>query len=129
MGYRTDVFKGISWMGLLRGSTRAITFVRLAILARILTPAQFGVFGIASLMLSFLEIITETGINIFLIQEKKDIREYLNSAWAVSIIRGFLIAFILLASAPFIANFFNSEESIHVIYLIALVPMIRAFIN
>ena len=129
MGYKTQAFKGVSWLGLLRGSTRVLTFLRLAVLARILTPTQFGVFGIASLMLSFLEIITETGINIFLIQEKKDIREYLNSAWAVSIIRGFLIAFILLASAPFIANFFNSEESIHVIYLIALVPMIRAFIN
>src|SRR3990167_1370921 len=129
MGYRTDVFKGISWMGLLRGSTRAITFVRLAILARILTPAQFGVFGIASLMLSFLEIITETGINIFLIQEKRDIKEYINSAWMVSILRGILISILLFGLAPFIVDFFNSPESERVIYIIAFVPLIRGFIN
>src|SRR3990167_7344642 len=99
MGYKTDAFKGISWIGILRASTRGITFVRLAILARILSPAQFGVFGIATLVLSLLEIITETGINVFLIQ-KKDIKSYINSAWIVSIVRGFIIAIFLFALAP-----------------------------
>lgn len=129
MGYRLHAFKGISWMWFLRGSTRGITFVRLAILARILTPAQFGVFGVATLILSFLEILTETGINIFLIQEKDDIKSYIDSAWAVSILRGIIIAGFLLISAPLIANFFHSPGSKVVIQLIALVPFIRGFIN
>lgn len=129
MGYRTHAFKGISWMGLLRASTRGITFVRLAILARILTPSQFGIFGVATLILSFLEILTETGINIFLIQEKEKIKEYLDSAWIVSIIRGCAIALVLILLAPFISRFFNSPESYPVILLIALVPFIRGFIN
>lgn len=129
MGYTGQAFRGLSWLGLLRASTRVITFLRLAILARILTPAQFGIFGVASLTLSFLEIITETGINIFLIQEKKDIREYINSAWAVSILRGFVIGFVLIITAPFIASFFKSPQSTSIIYLIALVPIVRGFIN
>ncbi len=129
MGYRIHAFKGISWMGLLRGSTRAVTFVRLAILARILTPMEFGAFGVATLVLSFLEILTETGINIFLIQQKDDIKKYLSSAWIVSIARGCLIAIIILVSAPFIADFFNSPQSYLVIVLIAFVPFIRGFIN
>ncbi|KKQ35044.1 MAG: Membrane protein involved in the export of O-antigen and teichoic acid [Microgenomates group bacterium GW2011_GWA2_37_6] len=129
MGYTSSALKGISWMGLLRGSTRAVTFIRLAILARILTPAEFGAFGVATLVLSFLEILTETGINIFLIQQKGDIKKYLSSAWIVSIIRGCLMAILLVTSASFISDFFNSPESYPVILLISLVPFIRGFIN
>ncbi len=129
MGYKVHAFKGVSWIALLRGSTRAITFVRLAILARLLSPVQFGVFGVATLILAFLEVVTETGINVFLIQKKDDIESYISSAWAVSIIRGCIIALILIVSAPFVANFFNSPESLSIILLISIVPFVRGFIN
>lgn len=129
MGYKLTAIKGISWIMMLRIFTRIITFVRIAILGRVLTPLEFGFFGIASLVLSLLEILTETGINIFLIQQKGDIREYINSAWVVSIIRGSFLALIIFLSAGFIASFFNSSESSNVIALIALVPFIRGFIN
>lgn len=129
MGYKLHAIRGISWMTLLRGSTRGITFVRLAILARILTPAQFGSFGVATLVLSFLEIITETGINVFLVQKKDDWREYINSAWIISILRGFIIFTVLIILAPFISDFFNSSQSQKLIYLIAIVPLIKGFIN
>src|SRR3989344_309860 len=115
MGYTSPAIKGISWMTLLRVSTRGITFLRLAILARILTPAQFGIFGIATIVLSFFEVLTETGINIFLIQKKDEAYKYINSAWIVSIFRGFLIAFILISSAPLIITFFNSPNSHNVL--------------
>lgn len=129
MGYKANALKGFSWIGLLRISTRGVTFIRLATLARILTPAQFGVFGIATLVLSFLEVLTETGINVFLIQKKDEYKEFLNSAWIVSILRGFIIALILILLAPLISKFFNSPESRNLIILIALVPFIRGFIN
>lgn len=129
MGYTSRALKGISWMGVLRVSTRSITFLRIAILARILSPSQFGVFGVASLILALLEILTETGINIFLIQQKDDIKKYLSSAWIVSIVRGCLIAIVLILSAPYVVNFFHSPESYPVIILIAFVPFIRGFIN
>lgn len=129
MGYKLTAIKGISWIMMLRIFTRIITFVRIAILGRVLTPLEFGFFGIASLVLSLLEILTETGINIFLIQQKGDIREYINSAWVVSIIRGSFLALIIFLSAGFIASFFNSSGSSNVIALIALVPFIRGFIN
>jgi len=129
MGYKVHALKGITWMGILRIATRGIAFIRLAVLARILTPAQFGVFGVATLVLSFLEVLTETGINVFLIQKKDKSEEFISSAWLVSILRGILIATVLVISAPFIANFFNSPQSKNILYLLALVPLIRGFIN
>lgn len=129
MGYTKEALKGVSWVTALRISTRLITFVRIAVLARTLTPYHFGLFGIATLILSFLEILTETGINIVLIQQKDKIEKYLNSAWVISIIRGFIIFVAIVLMAPLISSFFNAPDSYSLILLISLVPLIRGFIN
>ena len=129
MGYTKQALKGISWMSLFRVISRILSFLKIAILARVLTPSQFGVFGIASIVLAFLEILTETGINIILIQAKKDIKEYLSSAWVVSIIRGIFIFLIIILLSPFISSFFNTPDALGILLLISLVPLIKGFIN
>jgi len=129
MGYTGVAIKGATWISAFRISTRLLSFVKIAVLARVLSPAQFGVFGIASLVLAFLEILTETGINILLVQSKKGIEEYVNSAWVVSILRGFIIASLIIISSPLISSFFNSPESLGILMLISFVPLIRGFIN
>lgn len=121
--------KGLFWMGGLRVIIRGFGFARVAVLARVLSPKDFGVFGVASLVLAFLEIFTETGVNVFLVQRKNNFQEYLDTAWIVSIIRGILISVTLFLVAPPIANFFSSQESANIIRLIALAPLIRGFIN
>jgi O-antigen/teichoic acid export membrane protein len=129
MGNLKGAVSGISWMTGLTILTKAVALGKIAILARILTPAQFGAYGIALLALGFLEVLTETGINIFLIQQKDDGESYLNSAWAVSILRGILIAVLIIVSAPFILGFFQTPQIINLFYLIAAVAFIRGFIN
>ena len=129
MGYSRRVIKGISWMSGFRMLTRALSFLKTAVLARVLTPSQFGIFGIASLVLAFLEMLTETGINIFLIQSKKQIDEYINSAWVVSIIRGAFVSLCIVALTPFITSFFKTPHAFSILLLISLVPFIRGFIN
>lgn len=129
MGYFKDAAKGIGWMTALRGLTRGLAIIKIAVLARILAPAQFGNYAIALLVLGFLEILTETGINVFLIQEKDDSKPYLDSAWVVSIIRGILITFLIIISAPLVIYFFNVPQVSRLLYLIAGVAFIRGFIN
>ena len=68
------------------------------IIARILSPYQFGAFGIATLVLVFAEILTETGINTFLIQNKDNTDKYINTSWVVSIVRGIAIFSIMRIS-------------------------------
>jgi O-antigen/teichoic acid export membrane protein len=129
VGYLKDTVKGITWVGAFRGFTRMIAFARTAILARILIPAQFGLFGITTLVLAFLEILVETGINVFLIQEKDNIDEYINTAWVVSITRGIIISSVIFLIAKPVSIFFKSPDSLNLLYLMALVPLIRGLIN
>lgn len=129
MGYFKDAVKGVSWMTGYRVLYRLIGLVRIAIIAHLLTPLALGVFGIVSLVLAFLEIITETGINFFLIQEKNDAEGYFNTAWVLSIFRGIIISLLIVIAAGPISGFFNSPASKNLLYLSALVPLIRGLIN
>lgn len=129
MGYFRDTVKGVSWVGGFRFVTRLVSFGRIAILARIFSPFQLGLVGIATLVLAFVEMITETGINVFLIQERDGIEKYLRTAWVVSIARGVIIAFAIALAAPFVAQFFKSPDAYSLLLLISVVPIIRGFVN
>lgn len=128
MGYTTTAVKGVAWTMSLRAVTRVVAFIKTIILARILVPSQFGAYGIALLLISFLEVMTETGVNVLLIQEEQTDR-YIDSAWIVSIIRGIIISLIIIILTPFIASFFHSPQSTNLLYISSLIPFLRGFIN
>lgn len=124
---------GVSWIGLLRISTRIIVFAKIFIIARLLSPDQFGLFGIAILVLSILEVLTEPGINIFFIQKEGKLEKYIDSAWVLSIVRGSFLGVLIFLLIPFTIYFFSigesREEYESVLRLLALVPFIKGFIN
>lgn len=129
MGLRKEIFKGLSWMAGLRIVNRFLGIVRIGVLARVLSPSQFGVFAVGTLVLGFLEIATGTGVNVFLIQEKGKFEKYLSSAWVVSILRGILMALVIFLASPFLASFFGAPQAREILVLISIVPLIRGFIN
>jgi O-antigen/teichoic acid export membrane protein len=129
MGAFRQTIGGISWMGGLRLTSRILILLRTIILARLLSPLQFGIFGIVTLAISLFEIFTETGINTVLIQEDEKIEPLINTAWVVSIIRGFLIFLLLAIFAWPLASFFASPAATKFLFLAALIPLVKGFIN
>lgn len=112
----------------MRFVVRGVAVIRSIILARLLDPTGFGLFGVAVMAVSFLELMTETGINVFFLQ-KKDIEKYLDTAWFVSVVRGVLITLLLIFTSGPISEFFNSPQARGMLLLISLTPLIRGFIN
>jgi O-antigen/teichoic acid export membrane protein len=129
MGYTKDTFTGLRWMGGFRLVTRLFSFARIAILARLLTPIQFGVFGVATLVLHLLETFTQTGVSVYLMQEKDKLKKYINSAYVLSIVRGIIIFFLIFFSSHAVSSYFNSPESENLLKLVSFVALIRGFIN
>lgn len=129
MGYKKDVIKGVSWIGGLRAVLRGLSYIRIAIIARILSPSQVGIFGLATVVFALIELITETGINIFLIQRKEEIEKYIDTAWVTSIARGFIIGLVLFLMSPVIASFFNAPDVLLLMRILSITPILRGFIN
>jgi len=128
MGYSRSAIRGVSWSLALRFLIRGFTIIRTIILARLLIPSQFGAYAVATITLAILEMLTETGINVFLIQEQK-IDEYLDTAWFVSILRGLVIGLLIFLFSPLISGFFHSPDSRILLMLIAGVAIVRGFVN
>jgi len=103
--------------------------IRTIIFARLLSPEDFGLFGIAMLSLSILDTFSQTGFQSALIQKKENVKSYLNTAWTVSVIRGIIIFSVLFFSAPFIALFFASPQATLVIRVIGASALLSGFRN
>lgn len=120
--------KGAFWFGLLKVVIKAFSFIKLIIIARILTPFDLGLFGIIMLPYGLVEVATESGINQALIQSRKDHKLYLSSAWLAFIFRGFLLFLALYLSAPFISRYYQQDLTL-MIRLVALTPLFKGLAN
>ena len=121
--------RGGFWVFSLRIVQRLFSLARLVILARILAPHDFGLMGIALLTMATLETFSQTGFQAALIQKKEDIKSYLDAAWTVLILRGFILFAILYLIAPYAAAFFDTPEAKPIIQVIGLAVLLQAFTN
>lgn len=109
--------------------SRSLGFIKTIILARLLSPGDFGLLGIALLAVSTLETFSQTGFQAALIQKKENVEPYLDTAWTFSAIRGIVLFLILFLLAPVVAKFFNSPQAVLVIKVIAVSTLFSGFRN
>jgi lipopolysaccharide exporter len=121
--------KSSFWIFTTRLFQRIFSILRLIILARLLNPTDFGLLGIALLMLSILDAFSQLGFQTWLIHKSGDVRSYLDTVWTASIFRGIILFLILFLIAPYAANFFGSPEAKSVIQIIGISAVLQGFIN
>ena len=126
---KEQIFRGGIWLLMGNVVTRIAGFVKLAILARLLTPTDFGLLGIALLLLNWLEQFSQTGFSKALIRNAGDIEPYLNTVWTVQVIRATGLAAVLLLGAPVAVWFFASPEAVPIIRALAPLVLLQGLTN
>jgi O-antigen/teichoic acid export membrane protein len=121
--------RGAAWMMAVRWCVRGLDVILLVILARLLTPEDFGIFAIAALIVGFLEILSQAGIDIALIRDRSATKQHFHAAWTVQLIQGFGVAALLMAFAPLIAGFFDDPRLATLLRFLALRPAIQGLTN
>ncbi len=106
---------------------RAIQFGKTVIVARLLFPEDFGLFGLATISLGLIDVFLQTGFNSALIKEKGDVTKYLDSVWSFGVLRNFVLAFVIYFTAPLFASFFNNDLVIPLIQALSVVVFINGF--
>lgn len=123
------VAHGGIWAFLVNGADKLLRLVRIVLLARLLAPEDFGLFGITMLALSAVDRFTRTGFAAALIQKQEDVSDDLDTAWIIQIARGLFLAVVLIVAAPWVASFFNEPNAANLIRVLALVVAIRGLKN
>jgi O-antigen/teichoic acid export membrane protein len=117
------------WLLALRLAERLLGLARMVVLARLLVPDDFGLFGIALLSMSVLESLSGTGFNEAIIHRQGRSEDYLGTAWTVHIMRGFLLAAALFASAPLVAAFFGEPAAEALLRVLSLNLILSGLTN
>ncbi|WP_324661896.1 lipopolysaccharide biosynthesis protein [Haloarcula sediminis] len=118
------------WVGITKVAMRSSQLIMLVVLARLLSPAQFGLMGISLLMLSGTRKFSRFGLDAALIQKKEsNVDSYLNTTWCLEFGRGLLLFGFLFAAAPFAASMFGEPDAAPLIRTLGLVPLIHGLRN
>jgi O-antigen/teichoic acid export membrane protein len=118
------------WMTATKFAARSLQIVLLIVLARLLSPRDFGLVGIALLTLAATKQFTNIGLNAALIQQvDENVDRYLNTTWSLEIARGLFIFGVLVLGAPLIATLFSEPKSVPIIRVLALSPVLYGLRN
>jgi lipopolysaccharide exporter len=120
---------GALWMVAMRWMMRIFGIVSTIILARLLTPTDFGIVALALIVVGLLEVLSWTAIDLALIQKQETTREHYDTAWTVQILQGLFIALLLVVISPYAASYFDEPALINVVYILALKSFISGFQN
>lgn len=118
--------KALLWRGIELAGVKIIFLVRLLILARLLSPDDFGLLAIAMTAIGFLFSITDFGMIPALVQRSELNNQHYNAAWTVMVVRATVIVAIVVLAAPFIANIFNEPRAIPILRVLAIRPLLEA---
>jgi O-antigen/teichoic acid export membrane protein len=120
---------GAGWNYANKFLSRALRVLKLIVLARLLSPDDFGLFGIVTATLIALRQFSSTGINLSLVQNQRNTRSYLDAAWTVEIIRGCAAALLLYLAAPPIGAFFDEPRVVPLLRVMSLCFIADGFKN
>lgn len=107
---------GIYWTFLNQGATYIMYFVVGIVMARILTPEDYGITALPNVFINVAALLMTSGFGTALIRKPEVTEKDLSTAFFYSLGMGFLMYIILFLAAPFIAVFYNTP---------ILTPLIR----
>lgn len=108
---------------------RLIGILSTLILARLLTPADFGIIAILALTIHLIDILSDAGSQQYIIQKQDADDTDLNTAWSIDLIGKLLLTALIWLLAPLIATTLNNPLLSDAIRVVSLSIPIRAFRN
>lgn len=117
MSLKSSVISSLLWKFLERIGTQGVQFVVAIVLARLLSPADFGLIALVTVFVTIANVFVQSGLNTALIQKKNadnlDFSTVFYSCLALAVV----LYLGLFFGAPLIAKFYNNQ--------VELIPVIR----
>jgi len=98
------VAAGAGWLYGYRWLERLLDIVAVVVLARILSPDDFGLVAIAASFISIIEGLSAFDVNKALIRTRDEHRALYDTAWTLSALRGVVSALVMVSVAPFLTD-------------------------
>lgn len=119
--------KGVGWSAVSNIAQFLVSFFVGIVLARLLTPDDYGLIGIIAIFTSVCTVVIEGGFGSALIRKNEITEDDYNTAFIVNLGLSLVIYFIVFLSSPLIAAFFNRVELVELTRVSSISMIIGAF--
>ena len=127
MSIKNSFKSGIFYTAISKYLGIVITILITAILARILTPEDFGIVAIVTVFASFFNNLSNMGLGTAVIQNQNLNKEDISSVFSLSIFIGFVFSITFFMLAYPIATFYGRVELINIIYFLSIAVLFASF--
>ena len=124
---KNKTIKGVSWSFVDNIAGSGITFLVGLILARILTPKEFGLIGIISIFIAVFNSIVDSGFSNALIRKNNATHIDYNTAFIFNLILSGALFIGLFFFAPFVGTFFKEPQLVPLTRAMSVIVLINAF--
>lgn len=117
MSLKSSVITSLIWKFLERIGTQGVQFIVAIVLARLLSPADFGLIALVTVFVTIANVFVQSGLNTALIQKKNADNLDFSTVFYSCLALAVLLYLGLFFGAPIIAQFYNNQ--------VELIPVIR----
>lgn len=123
---QNKTFNGIIWSAIHRFGTMGITFVSNIVLARLLSPDDFGCIGMLMIFISLANTFIDGGFGSALIQKKTPTKEDYSTIFYWNLLLAVLLYCVIFICAPHIATFYEIPKLSSVLRVQAIILFFNA---
>lgn len=109
-GLKKKTIKGVAWSAVDNVSSHAVTFIVGIILARLLSPEDYGLIGIIGIFTAICNCFINAGLASALIRKKDATEDDFNTVFICNLVVSIFLYLVLFLCAPYIADFFERQE-------------------
>ena len=120
MNLKQKAVQGIAWSFIQRWGSQLISFSVFLLLARLLSPEDFGLIAMSGVFIAFMKVFLDQGFAAAIVQRKEVEREHLDTAFWVSIATSLLLTVLACGAAGWIADLYNEPLLTRVIQLLSI---------
>src|SRR3954470_9841940 len=120
------VVRGTALAGMGYALSQALTLASYLVLARLVTPTEFGQFTAGLVLLALAQLYTESGMLSALVYRRDRLEEAAATAVVATVLGGVAVSLLLFAAAPVIGSFFGTGTIAGVAAAAAGISLVRA---
>lgn len=120
MSIKQEMISGIFWTAIQKYSGLIVQIIVTAILARLLSPEDFGVVAVATVLIAFFTLFTDMGIGPAIIQKQDLTQDDLNSIFSFTVWGGIVLAALFFVVAYPIGHFYKEESLVLICQLLSI---------
>jgi len=117
---KKDLFTGVTYNAISKYSGIIVSLIVSAVLARLITPQDFGLIAIAMVIITFFSVFSDLGLAPAIIQNKSLTKENLSDIFSFTVWLGIIISLGFFFSSWAIASYYEKNDLINICQILSV---------